>query len=163
MPESRCRKCHRRLKAASSIAMGIGPKCAGTSGGRGRQIGIKVQQKSGDPYSFVQAGEKAITLPLLLFIEDEDIYVYLRAVSEPMPFDELLKLSRTFKRRKLIRQLRRERYENRMPLAPGMYTRPGRNPILYEPVGDQEWKCSTSEHLISHESLGKYLARYGRI
>jgi hypothetical protein len=98
-----------------------------------------------------------------LFLEDEDISVCLRAASEPVPFDELLKLARNTNRRKRIRQLRRERYENRQPFAPGMYNRPGHVPLFYEPVGDEGWKCSTDGHLISHERLGKYLSRYGRI
>lgn len=163
MPESRCRKCRRLLKAASSIALGMGPKCAGVSGGRGKQIGTKVQHKSGNPYSPSQISEKVIAMPLPLFIGEEDSEVYLRAVSEPIPLDELLKLSRTSKQRKLIRQLRRERFEKRMPLAPGMYTRPGRTPIFYEPVGNKEWRCSASKHLISHQGLGIYLRRYGFI
>ncbi len=159
MPESRCRKCRRLLKAASSIALGMGPK----SGGRGKPAGTKVQHKSGNPYSSSQISEKAMTMTVPMFREDEDIAIYLRAVSEPIPLDDLLKLTRTSKSRKLIRRLRCERYEKRMPLAPGMYTRPDRTPIFYEPVGDREWRCSTSEHLVTHHHLGIYLRRWGRI
>ena len=163
MPEIRCQKCHRPLKATRSIVMKMGPKCAGISGGSGRQIGVRVQRKSGGPYPLVQIGKKSITLPLPLFLEDEDISACLRAASEPVPFDELLKLARSANRRKRIRQLRRERYENRKPFAPGMYTRPEHVPMFYEPIGDEEWQCSTDKHVISHERLGKYLSHYGRI
>lgn len=135
---SRCKKCGRLLKSPTSIARGMGPKCAGISSARGRSIHIGVRRRLGKAYQ--SAGAGTLQMPLIS--------------SEP----PIKKGSR----RELARRRKEERrrlFESRQPFGCGMLS--GRKiPLMYEPSGESEWQESASGRLISHERLQAYLKRY---
>jgi len=133
----RCKKCGRVLKSPASIAMGMGPKCAGVSGG-GKSIRVRAGRRGGVPYSFGTSSGTQATFP----------------TGEIKP--------RRLSKRKIARCNREERrrlFDERLPFQCGLLL-PERKPIIYTPIEDGEWKESTSGRVISHDHLQNYLKRY---
>jgi len=65
-------------------------------------------------------------------------------------------------RKELARRHREERrrlFEQRQSFQCGRLLRT-KTPLMYEPVGDKEWKDSVSGRVMSHEHLQDYLRRY---
>lgn len=132
-----CKKCGRRLKSPVSITIGIGPKCAGISGGS-RAVGVRVGKSSGTPNSPGTSSGIQVTFPT------GDI--------KPMRLPK----------RELARRNREERrrlFDKRLPFQCGLLL-PDRKPIVYTPTEDGGWKDSTSGRVVPHEQLQSYLKRY---
>ena len=133
----KCRKCGRVLKNPLSVAMGMGPKCAGISA-QGQKFHISIRRSSGKRYNL--AGTGVTQTPL-------------------MP---LQPREKRISRKELARRHREERrrlFEQRQSFQCGMLLRT-KTPLMYEPVGEKEWKDSVSGSVISHEHLQDYLRRY---
>lgn len=135
----KCRKCGRVLKNPSSIAMGMGPKCAGVSAGSGGRFRLKIRRSAGKAYAPVggKAGAQMALIPT---------------------GQEGKKLSR----KEIARQKREERrraIEQRRPFQCGL-AGPIRTPLIYEPVGEKEWRDGLSGRLISKEQLQAFLTRH---
>ncbi len=135
-----CSKCGRRLKSPESVARGIGPKCAGTSG-RSRSAKVRVASRNGLLYSLGATGSN----------------------QQPMPIGEAP--ARRISRRELIRRKkeeRRRRFEARLPFQCGILVA-NRMPLVYLPLPDDKWKEEHSGRTIPHARLQDYLLRYGLI
>ena len=133
----RCKKCGRILKSPASIAMGMGPKCAGFSGGS-KGVRVRAGRRGGAPYSQgTSSGTQAA-----------------------FPTGEI-KQKRLSKREiaKRNREERRRLFDERLPFQCGLLL-PEREPIIYTPTEDGSWKDSTSGRVVPHEQLQSYLKRY---
>lgn len=134
----KCKKCGRVLKSPLSIAMGMGPKCAGVSSAQGCRIHIGIRRSSGKSYQAVGVGSNQVLL-----------------IPSERP-------ERKFSKRELARRRREERrhlFEQHQPFQCGILTR-GKTPLIYEPTGEKEWKDKVSGRVVSHEHLQDYLKRY---
>lgn len=128
----KCRKCGRVLKNLASIAMGMGPKCAGVSAGSGGRFHLKISRSAGKAYTPV--GGKA---------------------GEQMPLIPTEREGKKLSRKEIARQKREERrraIEQRRPFQCGR-TGSTRTPLIYEPMGEKEWRDGLSGRLISQEKL----------
>ena len=136
--QSKCKKCGRRLKSPLSIAIGMGPKCAGIKSTSGRSV--RVQSK---PSSRTTFSDKTLV-----------------QVQTPLFMGELPK--KRLSRRELFRRRREERrrlFETRLQFQCGMVL-PARKPLVYTPLEDGSWQENHSGRVISHERLQQYLVRY---
>ena len=70
MKEIRCIKCGRTLRDPASIARGMGPECAGETGGRRRKYRSGIHSRSGCSYAAVGQGSAAI--PALFGLVEEN-------------------------------------------------------------------------------------------
>lgn len=135
----KCKKCGRVLKNPASVVMGMGPKCAGVSPSRGGRFRLGIRQSSSKAYS-VAGMSSAMQMPMMS--------------AEP--------LVRKLSRKELARRQREERrraFEQRRAFQCGMVVRT-KSPLVYEPVGEQEWRDSLSGRLISQEKLQTFLTRH---
>jgi hypothetical protein len=133
----RCRKCGRILSDPDSIARGMGPTCAGVTGG-GRKGKVSIRKRSGIPYNAGAIGSTQVTLP----------------IGDTAP--------KRLSKRDLARQNREERrrlFDERLPFQCGLLL-PERKPVIYTPTEEGGWKDSTSGRVISHERLQSYLKQY---
>lgn len=133
----RCKKCGRVLKSPASIAMRMGPKCAGVSGG-GKSVRVRAGRRGGTPYSLGAS----------------------TGVQAAFPAGEVK--SKRLSKRVIARRNREERrrlFDERLPFQCGLLL-PERKPIMYTPTEDGGWKDSTSGRVISHDNLQNYLKRY---
>jgi hypothetical protein len=133
----KCKKCGRLLKSPTSIARGIGPKCAGVSDGR-RSVKAQTGRWDGTIYSLGISSSIQTTLP--------------NGNTE----------SKRLSKRELVKRNKEERrrlFDERLPFQCGLLL-PERKPIIYTPTEDGGWKDSTSGHIISHERLQSYLKQY---
>lgn len=133
----KCKKCGRVLKSPLSIAMGMGPKCAGISLTKGKRLNIGIRRSSGRIYNAVGSGSSQI--PLMLSPTSEK------------------KLSRKEHAHRQ-REERRRLFEERRSFQCGTLVR-SKTPLMYEPVGEKEWKDNLSGKVIPHEQLLAYLTR----
>ena len=133
----RCKKCGRVLKSPASIAMGMGPKCAGVSGSS-RCVRVRVGRRGSVPYGMGTSSGMQATFPTG------------EARSKRMSKREQARHNR---------EERRRLFNERQPFQCGLLL-PERKPIYYTPTEDGGWKDSTSERVISHDQLQNYLKRY---
>jgi len=136
--QARCKKCGRRLKSPLSIAIGMGPKCAGLKSTTGRSV--RVQNKPTSPTSY--SDKTLIQVQALLFSGD-------------LP-------NKGVSKRELFRRRRDERrrlFETRLPFQCGLVL-PARKPLVYIPLDDGSWREDYSGRVISHEGLRRYLVRF---
>ena len=136
--QPRCKKCGRRLKSALSIAIGMGPKCAGITSASGRSVRVQSKPRSHTTYS-----DKTLV-----------------QVQAPLFTDELPK--KGLSKRELFRRRREERrrlFETRLPFQCGLVL-PVRKPLVYTPLEDGSWREDYSGRVISHERLQQYLVRF---
>ena len=70
MQAIRCKKCGRTLRDPESIARGMGPECAGSTGGR-KKYRSRRKVHRGSPYSLGAEGTASPTLFTLVQKEDE--------------------------------------------------------------------------------------------
>jgi len=136
--QPRCKKCGRRLKSSLSIAMGMGPKCAGIKSTAGRSVRVQSKPTSHTAYSDKPSGQ----------------------VQTPLFPGELPK--KRLSKRELFRRRREERrrlFETRLPFQCGMVM-PARKPLMYSPLEDGSWREDYSGRVISHERLHQYLVRF---
>ena len=139
--QPRCKKCGRRLKSPLSIAIGMGPKCAGIKPTSGKTVHTQSKISSRTAYS-----DKMLD-----------------KARAPLCAGELPK--KRLSRRELFRRRREERqrlFETRLPFQCGLVL-PARKPLAYTPLEDGSWREDYSGRVISHERLQQYLVRYGFI
>jgi len=136
--QARCKKCGRRLKSPLSIAIGMGPKCAGIKPTSGRSV--RVQSKPGSRTAY--SDKKLIQVQAPLFTGE-------------LPKKGLSKRE-LFRRR---REERRRLFETRLPFQCGLVL-PARKPLVYTPLEDGSWREDYSGRVISHERLQQYLVRF---
>jgi len=134
----RCKKCGRVLTSPSSIVRGMGPVCAGISGGKGRAARIRVKRSSGKVYQGSENSKQQV--PLF-----------------PGGLSAKPVSKREFYRRQ--REERRQAFEIRSRFQCGM-SMPKNVPLIYEPLADNAWKEYPSGKVISHERLQHYLTKY---
>lgn len=134
----KCKKCGRVLKSPLSIAMGMGPKCSGVSLTAGKKLNIGIRRSSGNIYNAVSAG--GTQMPLMYSKIPEK------------------KLSRKEKAHSL-REERRRLFDERRSFQCGTLVH-SKTPLMYEPVGEKDWKDSLSGRVMSQEQLHAYLMRY---
>ncbi len=134
----KCKKCGRVLKSQLSIAMGMGPKCAGVSLTAGKKLKIGIRHSASRTYNAVSVGRAQI--PLM-----------------PAHTTER-KLSRKEQARRQ-REQRQHLFEERRSFQCGTLVS-SRTPLMYEPVGEKDWKDSLSGKVISQDQLQAYLIRY---
>jgi hypothetical protein len=135
----KCRKCGRVLKNPASIAMGMGPKCAGMPAGSGGRFRLKIRRSAGKAYA-PDGGKVGAQMPLIPTERD----------------------GKKLSRKEIARQKREERrraIEQRRPFQRGL-TGMTRTPLIYEPVGEKEWRDGLSGRLISQEKLQAFLTRH---
>lgn len=136
--QARCKKCGRRLKSPLSIAIGLGPKCAGIKSTSVKSV--RVQSKPGSRMAY---SDKALA-----------------QVQAPLFTGELPK--KRLSKRELFRRLREERrrlFETRLPFQCGLVL-PARKPLVYIPLEDGLWREDYSGRVISHERLQQYLVKF---
>ena len=136
--QPRCKKCGRRLKSPLSIAIGMGPKCAGIKSTSGRSVRVHSKPSSCTAYS-----DKTLV-----------------QMQSPLFPRELPK--KRLSKRELFRRRREERrrlFETRLPFQCGLVM-PARKPLVYTPLDDGSWREDYSGRVISHERLQQYLVRF---
>ena len=136
--QPRCKKCGRRLKSPLSIAIGMGPKCAGIKSTSGRSV--RVHSKSSSRESYFDKTTNQGQVPLFT--------------------GEMSK--KRLSKRELFRKCREERrrlFETRLPFQCGLVL-PARKPLVYTPLEDGSWREDYSGRVISHERLKHYLVMY---
>lgn len=133
-----CKKCGRVLKSPASIARGMGSKCAGITTARGKSVRVRMKRSSGTAYQSVDTGGRQAPL-----------------FSGEMPAKPLTKREQ-YRRR---REDRRRMFEMREAFQCGLLL-PQREPLVYVPLKDGNWKETPSGRVISHERLQEYLKRY---
>ena len=136
--QARCKKCGRRLKSPLSIAIGMGPKCAGIKPASARRVRVQSKPSSRTAYS-------------------DKTLVQMQA---PLFTGELPK--KGLSKRELFRKRREERrrlFETRLPFQCGLVL-PARKPLVYTPLEDGAWREDYSGRVISHERLQQYLTKY---
>ena len=136
--QPRCKKCGRRLKSPLSIAIGMGPKCAGIKSTDGRSVRVQSKPSSQSVYF-----DKTL------------VQVQASLFTGELPKKRMSKRV-LFRRR---REERRQLFETRLPFQCGMVM-PARKPLLYTPLEDGSWREDYSGRVISHERLKQYLVRY---
>jgi len=136
--QARCKKCGRRLKSPLSIAIGMGPKCAGIKPASARRVRVQSKPSSRTVYS-------------------DKTLVQMQA---PLFTGELPK--KGLSKRELFRRRREERrrlFETRLPFQCGLVL-PARKQLAYTPMEDGSWREDYSGRVISHERLQQYLVRF---
>ncbi|MFZ5889163.1 MAG: DUF6011 domain-containing protein [Chloroflexota bacterium] len=136
--QARCKKCGRRLKSPLSIAIGMGPKCAGIKPASARRVRVQSKPSSRTAYS-------------------DKTLVQMQA---PLFTGELPK--KGLSKRELFRRRREERrrlFETRLPFQCGLVL-PARKQLAYTPMEDGSWREDYSGRVISHERLQQYLVRF---
>ena len=136
--QARCKKCGRRLKTPLSVAIGMGPKCAGIKSTTGRSA--RFQSKPGSRKAYSDKSPDQVQAPLF---------------TGELPKKGLSKRE-LFRRR---REERRRLFETRLPFQCGLVL-PARRPLVYIPLEDGSWWEDYSGRVISHERLQQYLVRY---
>ncbi len=136
--KERCKKCGRRLKSPLSIAIGMGPKCAGIKPTSGRSVHARNKSSSCTAYS----DKKLVQMQAPLFTGE-------------LPKKRLSKRE-LFRRR---REERRRLFETRLPFQCGLVL-PARKPLVYIPLEDGSWREDYSGRVVSNERLQQYLVRY---
>jgi hypothetical protein len=136
--QPRCKKCGRRLKSPQSIAIGMGPKCAGIKSIAGRSVRVQSKPNSRTAYS----DKTLVQVQTPLFMGE-------------LPKKRLNKIE-LFRRR---REERRRLFETRLPFQCGLVL-PARKPLVYIPLEDGSWREDYSGRVISHERLQQYLVRF---
>ncbi|MEW6284764.1 MAG: DUF6011 domain-containing protein [Chloroflexota bacterium] len=136
--QPRCKKCGRRLKSPLSIAIGMGPKCAGIKSTSTRRVRVQSKSSTRTVYS-------------------DKTLIQMQA---PLFSGELPKKGPS--KRELFRRRREERrrlFETRLPFQCGLVL-PARKPLVYTPLEDGSWREDYSGRVISHERLQQYLIRF---
>lgn len=134
----KCKKCGRMLKSPLSIAMGMGPKCAGVTLTGKKKVNIGLRRSSGRIYNSVGSGNSQ--MPMLISQTPE----------------------KKFSRKEQVRRQREERrrlFDERRQFQCGTLVS-SKTPLMYEPVGEKDWKDNFSDKVISQEQLQAYLMRY---
>lgn len=134
----KCKKCGRVLKSPLSIAMGMGSKCAGVTLTGKKKVNIGLRRSSGRIYNDV--GSSSSQMPMMI-----------SQVSEK----KLSKKEQAHRQREKRRRL----FEERRSFQCGTLVR-SKTPLMYEPVGEKDWKDNLSGRVMSQEQLQAYLMRY---
>jgi hypothetical protein len=135
----KCKKCGRVLKNPLSIAMGMGPKCAGVALTGKKKINISLRRNSGKIYNAVGSGSSQ--MPMM--------------ISQTAPEKKLSRKEQAHRQR----EERRHLFEGRQSFQCGTLVR-SKVPLMYVPVGEKDWKENWSGREMSQEQLQAYLMRY---
>jgi hypothetical protein len=143
MTRATCKRCGRPLRDPVSIARGLGPVCAGSSGSSSGYRPPRNRSRSGRRYAAFTNG--SVQLPLFAQRNDPD---------EP---------PQTSKRARVAaaKEHRGRQFHQRQAFWCGLNGRT-REPIVYSPTPEGGW-TSSNGHTTSHAALEKYLRRYGLI
>jgi phage FluMu protein Com len=133
----KCRKCGRVLKKPASIAMGMGPKCAGVSITAGKKLHAGNRRQAGKTYNAVGISHSQIPLVFSKIPENQSS---MRAMARRQ------------------REERRRLFQERRAFQCGKSAQ-AKTPLVYEPVGEKEWKDSLSGKVLSQEQLQAHLRR----
>ncbi len=136
--QPRCKKCGRRLKSPLSIAIGMGPKCAGIKSTSARSVRVRSKPSARTTYTDKSLAQMQV----------------------PLFTGELPK--KGLSKRELFRKRREERrrlFEKRLPFQCGLVL-PTRKPLIYIPLENGSWLEDYSVRVISHERLQQYLTKY---
>lgn len=139
--QPRCIKCGRVLKSAASIARGMGSKCAGIGGTRGKAF-------------HMQMGERAGKVCQSL---DNNV-----ATSSVLPSDLSTKPLRKRVDISRIKAERRKMFDERKPFQCGVLSK-SHIPVIYVPTTEGTWKENHTGRIIPHEKLQNYLKRFSLI
>jgi hypothetical protein len=133
----KCKKCGRMLKNPASVVMGMGPKCAGVSMATGKKLQVGNRHHTGKTYNSM--GTDHSQIPLMLSQMQE---------------------KKTSRREHALiqREERRRLFQERRAFQCGLWVR-AKTPLIYEPVGEKEWKDSLSGKIVPQEQLQAILIR----
>ncbi len=134
----RCKKCGRRLKTPLSIAIGMGPKCAGIAATSVKSVLVRSKPSSG-----------------MAFADKVPIQMQAQLFPGELPKKQISKRE-MFRRR---REERRQLFETRLPFQCGLVL-PAKKPLVYIPLEDGSWREDYSGRVISHERLQQYLVKF---
>jgi len=137
----RCKKCGRPLKSPTSIARGLGPKCAGVTP-QGRGVHSKSTRMIRKVFNAVGSG--AHQQPML--------------AGETLTKRQKVRRSRE-ERRRLPALAQVQVFSERKPFHCGVNSR-DKTPLVFVPTPGGDWQASHSDRRVSHESLLAYLKQY---
>ena len=179
--QSQCQKCGKPLRDPDSIARGMGPECAGISGGRGKSPRVRRQNGSGSTYNAPDTNRTA--MPLFAWADDGDDQEHIPDQLARFPSDLLdLVLSapaagtiamrvKCHRRKRskqkgqspiiTLKEIRRMCINLRMLFWPGFSSKG--EPLACIPCGEDNWKIGKHGREISASNLVSYLSRYGVI
>jgi hypothetical protein len=136
--ELKCKICGRQLKSPLSIAIGMGPKCAGIKPTSRRSVRVHSKPSYRGSYSDKTPNQ----------VQDQ-------LSTGELPKKRMSK-KELFRRRK---EERRRLFETRLPFQCGLVL-PARKPLVYTPLENGSWREDYSGRVISHERLQQYLIRF---
>ena len=158
----KCRICGRKLRNPISVAMGIGPKCAGGRPGTGRRIQARPRTASHRLYAG-NAHLMTQTMPLIemtgLTYRDQ----LLRLVTVPLTREqfcaELANMKRGTKRE--LSRMRAELLKARTAFCAGIFLMASGEQCKYEPIDQSSWCEVHSKRTVENLDLGTYLKQIG--
>ena len=136
--QPRCKKCGRWLKSPLSIAIGMGPKCAGIAVTTGTSVRVRNSPSSGVAYA--ETSPSHTQAPLF----------HGESPQKRLSKKELFRIRK---------EERRRLFETREPFQCGLVL-PARKPLVYTPLEGGSWREEYSGRVISHERLQQYLVRF---
>jgi hypothetical protein len=177
--QPRCKKCGRPLNDPRSIARGMGPECAGISGGRGKLPRAGNQNGSGSTYN--ATGTSHTSMSLFAWTGDTDNQARVPDQFARFPPDLLdLVLSapaagtiamrvKSHRRKRskqegqapivTLKEIRRRCIDLRILFWPGFSSKG--EPLACIPCGDDNWRIGMDGREINAGDLVSYLSRYG--
>ncbi|MFZ1042156.1 MAG: DUF6011 domain-containing protein [Anaerolineales bacterium] len=159
----KCRVCGRQLHNPISVAMGIGPKCAGGRPGTERRIRARPRTASHRLYAS-NAHLTTQTMPLIGTTELVYRDQLLRLVTVPSTREQFCAELANMKRgtKKKLRRLRWEMLLARRTFCAGAFFM-NEEQCMYEPVNEDSWREVHSPRVIRSLDLESYLNRIGVI
>lgn len=179
--QPRCTNCGRPLRDPESVARGMGPECAGSSGRRGKSVHFRRLDRSGSAYGVV--GTSKTVVPSFVWIDNDhrqrrvpdqfagfppDLLSLVLSAPAAGAIAAHLKRSRRkrpdqrgYSQGKTLREIRRRCIDLRILFWPGFSFKG--EPLACIPCGMDKWRIGKSGREISANDLVSYLSRYGMI
>lgn len=176
--ETICKKCGKPLRDPTSIARGVGPKCAGIAGaGKIFHSSRSLGSGAANP----EIGKSQLTMNLFYFGEDLSDRIPPKLYGFPLDLVDLVLSAppagsiaarvKSYARRNkeegkihpitLLKQIRYLCIESRLLFWPGLSQ--NLEPIPCIPHGESDWKLGENGRIMSKDELVAYLSRYGII
>lgn len=158
----KCRVCGRQLHSPISVAMGIGPKCAGGRPGTGRRIQARPRTASHRLYSS-NAHLTTQTMPLIGTTELVYRDQLLQLVTVPLTREQFCAELANMKRgtKSELSRMRAELLEARTAFCAGIFFMASGEQCAYEPVDQLSWREVHSKRAMENVDLGTYLKQIG--
>ncbi|HEU0296223.1 MAG TPA: DUF6011 domain-containing protein [Anaerolineales bacterium] len=189
---ARCLKCRRPLSDPESVARGMGPECAGVTGGHRKRYHSKVRSYGCSSYRAI--GHGSTDIPTLFTLIEEDKQPAVEEIPNRMSGMTELRMQFPTDLVDLVlsapaagaiafcvkmHSKRKKKTQGSMP--PGRILQeirrmcidlrlmfwPGMShqgqPVACIPYGDEDWKLENSDKVMSRKELETYLSRYGMI